>query len=111
MPNEYRTRKIREAAYLAAEILVFMPFDLATAWIRDSVIPRFVKRKFPSLACRGYNYLFSKEPHCKIGERYEHKGLFEKICGHYNAETGSCDKFAKERVNTSASLEKISQEN
>jgi hypothetical protein len=110
MPENYRTRKIKEAAYLAVEVLVFMPFDFATAWIRDSVIPRFVKRKFPSLACRGYNYLFSKEPMCKIGRRYEHKSLFEKICGHYNSETGSCDKFAKERTNTPSNLENTAQE-
>jgi len=111
MPENYTTGKIKETAYLAAEILVFMPFDFATAWIRDFVIPRFVKRKFPSLACRGYNHLFSKEPHCNISEKYEHKGLMKIICRHYDSETGNCDKFAKERANTPSSLENTTQEN
>ena len=111
MFQNYRIRKIEEAAYLAAEVIVFMPFDFATAWIRDFVIPRFVKRKFPSLACRGYDYLLSKEPHCNIGEKYEHKGLMKVICRHYDAKTGSCDKFARESANSLESLENISQKN
>ena len=95
------SRRIVEGLYLLVEIPMTL-FDIVTIPIRDSIIPRFLKYKFPILSCREWPeyhsspnskieyYKDSSSPKCSIANRYIHLGIVETICGHYHR--GVCYK-------------------
>jgi hypothetical protein len=83
-------RRLADVLWYVPETLLFVPADLLTVRIRDTVIPRALKRRLPFLSCRRYRS-FSGPPTCGPASKYEHKGVFKTvICGHHGDGSGHC---------------------
>ncbi|MHC4202335.1 MAG: hypothetical protein ACYSU0_20275 [Planctomycetota bacterium] len=87
----YRALEMLVAAlWYAVEMALFVPIDLLTVAIRDTVIPRAVKTRLPFLSCRRY-LCFGRQVDCGPAMKYRHEGLFKTvICEHYDVGTGGC---------------------
>ncbi len=78
------------ALWYAVEMALFVPVDLLTVAIRDTVIPRAVKARLPLLSCRRY-LCFGRQVDCGPAMKYRHGGLFKAVIwGHYDVATGAC---------------------
>jgi len=88
--------KIVSALYIPLELGPFLVYDILTLPARNWLIPRAVKRKFPSLSCRGY-LPFGCSPECKPRQKYYNKELFlfRFICRSCDPDSGRCIKYKR----------------
>jgi len=86
--------KILKSFWIIPELTVYQLSDIFTIPARNWIIPKALKKEFPSLSCRGRIY-YNDRPACKPSEKYEHKSLFlfRYFCKNY--EDGKCTKYKK----------------
>jgi hypothetical protein len=70
---------------------LYAPLDLLTVRIRDSVIPRAIKRRVPFLSCRRYG-LSGTRPRCGPLMKYRCRAIFGFVCRHCDTGNGQCGR-------------------
>ncbi|MBW2966447.1 hypothetical protein KY342_05070 [Candidatus Woesearchaeota archaeon] len=88
---EQIVERLKNVIMFVPELTIYQISDFLIIPVRNWLIPRAVKREFPWLSCRDYNF----EIMCKPVKKYYHNNLFlfRFVCKSYSS--GICTKYQK----------------